>query len=49
MVGEAWEGSGWILWNFEERPGANPDKISFFFETAGSPIRTEIKISRYTR
>ena len=36
MVGEAWEESGRILWNFWKRPGANPDKIWFFFETAGS-------------
>ena len=47
MVGEAWEGSGQILWKFWRKARSQSGQnFIFFFETAGSPIRTEIKISR---
>ena len=45
-------GLGRIRTDFVEilKKGQEPTwtKFHFFFETAGSPIRTEIKISRYT-
>ena len=46
MVGEVWKNPDGFCGNFEERPGANPDKNFVFLETAGSSIRTELFFSR---